>query len=290
MPLFHINEGSINAFEDHKIPEEKLRTLFESNGLIFIENGLKFIDRNLSAGNGFIDTFAIDESKRPVIIEYKINEDVSGEALTQALSYASFVLDYPERFAKIIKQKLNDPDIKEEDIDFDNLRIVLIAPEFSYHVINAVKQVEPSIKLIKYKLFKAANTESLSTEEVFNSFDRKSPTLAGSYKIEDHFQRGNIKMKPVFDKVCSEIKKILNVEPYAKKYFIAFKKNYIFVHVRVYNQKLQLGLVLKEEQNPSVPPFDGPYDQHLTYFIDILRPEDVNEELLKWIKISYENS
>ena len=294
MPLFHVNEGSIKEFDEHEISEEKLRTLFENHGLIFIEKGIKFIDRNLSAGNGFIDTFAIDENKKPIIIEYKVNEGVSGEALAQTLSYASFVTDYSERFAKIIKQKLNDPSIKEEDIDFDNLRIVLVAPEFSYHVINAVKQIEPGIKLIKYKLFKAGGTESLSTEVVFDSFSRRSPVLAASYKIEDHFQRGYANMRLTFDKLCAEVKRICNVEPYAKKYFIAFKKNYMFIDVHVYTEKIELGLTLPENQDPPTLPFqisrEGQFGSRVTHFIRISKPEDVNEELLKWIKIYSANS
>lgn len=167
MPLFQINDGSIKEFSDHEIPEERLRTLFENNGLIFIERGLRFVDRNVPAGNGFIDTLAIDDANRPVVIEYKVKEGVSGEALTQALSYASFLSETPERFAKLIKSKLTN--INPEDIDFDNMRIVIVAPEFSYHAINAINQIEPSAKLIKYKIFKSEGVESLMTEIISDS-------------------------------------------------------------------------------------------------------------------------
>uniref|UniRef100_A0A7C5U4Q3 DUF91 domain-containing protein n=1 Tax=Caldiarchaeum subterraneum TaxID=311458 RepID=A0A7C5U4Q3_CALS0 len=122
-------------YTEVKIAEERLRSLFESHGLVFIEREITFVDRNVPAGDGFIDTLGLDEQLRPVIIEYKVNKEASADALVQALSYSYHIANDQEYYAKLFKQKLP----KRKDIDFDNVRIVIVAPEFSRHVVDAAK-------------------------------------------------------------------------------------------------------------------------------------------------------
>jgi hypothetical protein len=199
LPIFKISsDGSaVEEFHEHDKSEEELRTLFERHGLRFVEKNLRFVDRNVPAGHGFIDTLAIDEAKRPTIIEYKVDKDASPNALVQALSYAYHLDKDQEYFAKYISKKLGD--VSDDDMDFDNIRIVLVAPGFESHVEEAARLVDPQVKLVKYSIYRAAGSDALSTSIVFDSISTRVPnTLRSDYTLEDHFSGRYASMKTTF--------------------------------------------------------------------------------------------
>ncbi len=293
MPIFKISSDGkkVEEFHEHESSEEHLRTVFEHHGLGFIEKNLRFVDRNVSAGRGFIDTLAMDEAHRPVVIEYKVNEDASPSALVQSLSYAFYLQKNQEYYARQISRKLGD--IKDEEMDFDNLRLVLVAPGFDSHVIEAAQMVEPHVKLVGYKMYKTPEGEALSATVIYDSASSRGPVTKGAYSIDWHFSGRYASMKPTFEKLTSEIKNRLNVEPYYRKQFIAFKKNFIFVDIHVYTDRLEVGLPLPDDLDPS-PRFakapEGRFGSRITHYVRLQAPKDIDDELMATISEAYKTS
>ena len=293
MPFFKISSDGkrVEEFGEHESSEEHLRTVFENHGLGFIEKNLRFVDRNVSAGHGFIDTLALDESQRPVVIEYKVKEDASPNALVQALSYAFYLQRNQESFAKQISKRLGD--VKDDDIDFDNLRLILVAPGFDSHVIEAAQMVEPHVTLVGYKMYKTGEGQALSTTKIYDSTPTRGPVTRGSYTIDWHFSGRYAFMKYTFEKLTSEIKNQLKVEPYYRKEFIAFKRNYVFVDVHVYTDRIEVGLPLPDNVNPSArfsPAPEGRFGSRVTHFTRLQVPKEVDDELMATISEAYQIS
>jgi RecB family endonuclease NucS len=169
MSIFKISSDgkAMEEFHEHDMNEEEILSLFEHHGLRFVENGLQFVDRNVPAGHGFIDTLAIDDWKRPVIIEYKIDEAASANALIQSLSYAYNLQKGQEYFARYISKKLTN--LRVDGIDFDNTRIVLVAPGFEIHAEEAAQLVELPVKVVRYSICKTSENQAISTTTVFDS-------------------------------------------------------------------------------------------------------------------------
>ena len=100
-------------------------------------------------------------------------------------------------------------------------------------------------------------------------------------------------MKPTFERLCAEVKTKLNVNPYYRKQFIAFKRNYIFIDMHVYTDRLDLGLTLPSETNVSSRfqrPREAQFGSRVTRFVKISSPTDVDSELMQAITEAYNNS
>jgi predicted transport protein len=234
---------------------------------------------------------AIDEANRPTVIEYKVNEDASPSALVQALSYAYYLQKNQEYFGRLISRRLGN--VKDEDLDFDNLRIVLVARGFDSHVQEAAQMVDPHVKLVDYSIYKTPEVEAMSTSIVYDSTSTRGPVGRGAYSIDWHFSGRYVAMKATFEKLTSEIKAQLNVKPYFRKDFIAFKRNYIFVDVHVYTDRLELGLTLPEGTSLSsrfLRPPEGRFTSRVTYLVKVQGPKEIDEELMIAIAQAYRTS
>jgi len=69
-----------------EVGEAKIQKEFESN-LGLIEDNLQHVDSYVRIGNGVIDTLAIDDDLRPVVIEFKKPDASEQDAMIQALDY-----------------------------------------------------------------------------------------------------------------------------------------------------------------------------------------------------------
>lgn len=126
MPLFQFSQGKAKRIAQKEFPSEKeLHELIDDNlGEIF---NLRYIkDEHITAKHGRIETLAIDESNRPVVIEYKKIKE-SGQ-LTQANRYMTWIRQNPDSFELLVKKNIKG---FKGEIDFSNPRILCFAQEFS---------------------------------------------------------------------------------------------------------------------------------------------------------------
>jgi len=159
MPLFNKENGVLNVVKQKNFPlERELQQLVENN-LEEIFN-CKFVASEFYTGSihsGRIDTIAISEDNNPVIIEYKKEE--SSSLLNQSLYYLSWLEDHKGDFQMAVNKQLG-----YIDIDWSNIRVICIAPGYKKYDLHAVKVMNKSIELWKYKNFENG---MFNLEEIF---------------------------------------------------------------------------------------------------------------------------
>ncbi len=253
-----------------------LRPIITKN-LNKLEEGLKFVGNEIITSNGRIDSLAIDQNKNVVVIEYKTVEDDS--ALIQALSYANWVQNHPGDITNLINKSIN------ENLDeINDVRVFLVAPSFSERLRNAVAVIsEPEVLLFEVNTYKG---NKILVKQVTPISKVISPK---SYDIADHFQHGNAVMRPVFDKLKQEIEKFTPQKPEfnAKKFYIGVKRKHLFAVIQVYNTRIDIFFKLKSKpENPRI--LDTDWGSWTNCAVEIRDSGEIDDELIKWLKESYE--
>lgn len=129
--------------ELQKLTEENLNTIF----------GLQFVKTEYGVHNLFIDTLAFDpENDTFVIIEYK--RDSSFSVVDQGFSYLSLMLNNKSDFILAYNEALN-KNMKREDVDWSQARIIFIARSFTTHQQNAI-----NFKNMPFELWEVVQFES----------------------------------------------------------------------------------------------------------------------------------
>ena len=160
MPLFQVGEGKLVSIEQTNFSLEKeLQTLVERNlGEVF---NCRFVATEFSTGAehaGRIDTLALSEENNPVIIEYKKVE--SSDLVNQSLFYLSWMEDHHGDFEIEVQRTLG----SEVEVDWSDIRVLCIAPNFRKYDLHAVKMMGANIELWSYRLY---GNSALYLEEVF---------------------------------------------------------------------------------------------------------------------------
>lgn len=271
-----------------KINERELQSIVERN-LNQIEEGLLLVDHFVPVGSGVVDSLAVDREQNPVIIEYKVTDGEDEAALLQALSYANWIDKNPDAILRFIQERK--PEFGVESLG--DVRIILVAPNFTDRTIQASQIIEPDITLKKYFSFEhPAIGKWLHYETVYDSREKPGVARIEVYSIDDHFAGKYAKMRPVFDRLAAEAKKLgddVSIE--AKKFYIAFRRTYNFAIVYPYTTKLVVGLACAPpEPEPRASDAVSWGFSRILHKIELEIEENVDDKFVKWLKTSYEIS
>ncbi|HAZ12958.1 MAG: hypothetical protein A2X86_09220 [Bdellovibrionales bacterium GWA2_49_15] len=257
MPFFKTKNYELTPVKMKNFKSEKeLQTLVEKNlGTIF---NFRFVATEFSTGavhSGRIDTLALSEDNNPVIIEYKIQE--SSDLINQSLFYLSWIKDHQGDF-QVVSQKALDGDV---DVDWDDIRVICIAPGFKKYDLHAVQMMGANIELWQYKFFEDG---TLHLDQVFTNGStavesgEKNPVMVaagkkaavtratGSYSFDEHLQKTE-------DEQLREIVLMLReyileideaVEESPKKLYVAYKVAQNFACMEIQSQKITFYLKL----------------------------------------------
>ncbi len=155
--LVQVKENPFKRERDlQKLTEENLGTIF----------GLQFVKTEYNIHNLFIDTLAFDpENNTFVIIEYK--RDSSFSVVDQGFSYLSLMLNNKADFVLGYNEALN-KNMRRDDLDWSQARIIFIARSFTTHQQNAV-----NFKNMPFELWEVVQFENELTQyrriEISNS-------------------------------------------------------------------------------------------------------------------------
>jgi predicted transport protein len=309
MPLFHIEKNKLTMAKPVNFDKEKdIQTLIENN-LETVFN-FKFIETEFSTGiehGGRIDTLALSEDNAPVIIEYK--KSASSELVTQSLFYLSWMKDHKGDFEIAVNKKFK----KNVEIDWNNTRVICIAPEYKKYDVHAVTVMGANIELWQYKLY---NTNTLYLEKIINKTEHPIPptkntknknpimVIAGQkaaytrktkpYSLKEYLNKCDNKSKKLLQDLREFVLDIDDrVIEVATRYYMAYRGLQNFVHVKA--RKERLVLFLKIKLNTSQIPKNG-YDRthNARYFKNGELELWINnnkemEESKKYIKMAFEN-
>jgi len=256
--LFRIGSGVEKLPAQSPQVEKALQGLFEQNLEALL--GVRFLATEYSTGlvhGGRIDTLGIDEDGSPVIIEYKrmTNENV----INQGLFYLDWLMDHKKEFQWLVLDVLG----KEvaNKVEWSAPRLVCIAGDFTKYDGHAVKQINRSIELIRYRRFgtdllmielvhnprvaaKTAVTEpaeQLSAEDGQPAKDRYL-----SQRIDYRLENASPEMREIWGSIVEFLMSLgEDVQMKELKVYVAFKRIKNFVCLEIYPQSKTIMAFLK---------------------------------------------
>lgn len=149
LKLFRTSAAGVAELAGGAVPLEKsLQTLFEANLEALL--GVRFLASEFVTNEGGrMDTLGIDENNAPVVIEYKrsSNENV----INQGLFYLDWLMGHRKDFEWLVLEKLGADAAKK--VDWSGSRLICIAGDFGKYDEHAVKQMNRTIALIRYRRY-----------------------------------------------------------------------------------------------------------------------------------------
>ncbi len=146
MPVFQIMNGKAQQLDVSEFRiERELQKFFENNLETLLGIHLIHSEYEINSESGRIDTLGIDESRRPVIIEYKL-EIAEDKVLAQGLAYKKWLNRNKKLFNLLAKEKY------QIEVNWELTRLVFIAKSFAKKMRDAVQDDE-DVDLFQYTLF-----------------------------------------------------------------------------------------------------------------------------------------
>lgn len=270
MAIFEIDNGKAKRvrLSEFKIEKDLQRLVEENLDTIF---SCRLIATEFSTGSihsGRIDTLAISEDLNPVIIEYK--KVASSDLINQSLYYLHWIKDHKGDFQIAANKALN----KEVEVDWSDIRVICLAPEYKKYDLHAVQVMGANIELWQYKIYENG---ILNIEEVYRrtstspyqqteDFNGKNPVMVeagkkaamtrktATYTLDMHSGKLEGIVQELFDIVRDYIISLDgSIEETPKKQYIAYKTSQNFVCLQTFKNRLRLYLKLNPEQINPMP-------------------------------------
>jgi len=263
LPLFRVIKERVEPVAAAEFPTEKaLQTLVERNlGPIF---NCRFVASEHPTGaqhGGRIDTLALSEDHNPVIIEYK--KVVSSELVNQSLYYLAWLDDHRGDFAVAAQRELG-PNVK---IDWDDIRVICLAPSYRKYDLHAVQMMGQSIELWTYRRFQ---NDTFYLEEIYPAgggvevSEGKNPAMVAAGKkaavtratatwtFEQHVDTkppGIRELALAVDDYMRGLSSAIEASP--KKQYVAYRTTQNIVCMEVQQKKVCLFLKLDPRKHPG---------------------------------------
>lgn len=237
--------------------EKSLQNLFEKNLEALL--GVRFLATEYSTGpvhGGRIDTLGLDEDGSPVIIEYKrsTNENV----INQGLFYLDWLMDHKKDFLWLVMDVLGKD--AADKVEWSAPRLICIAGDFTRYDGHAVKQINRSIELLRYRRFaddllllELIHTPRMPTKSavadvnvsaVPGAAPSKDPYL--NQRIDYRLGMASPELRDVWDATSSFLGGLGDdVQIKELKFYVAFKRIKNFVCLEIYPQAKTLAAYVK---------------------------------------------
>lgn len=121
-------------------------------------------------------------------------------------------------------------------------------------------------------------------------------TDAGSVDKEDDLitdqYKGKENLKPIYDKIITEISKFGNdIEIAPKKAAVSLRRKRQFALVQPSTKtRVDLGLKLKDKEIKGRLEGSGPFGIMCTHRVKLTEPKEVDKEVITWLKEAYEKA
>lgn len=255
MPLFQFtgekakrvnNKEFKNELELHQLIDKNLQEIF----------GVRYItDEYITDKHGRIETLGLDETNRPIVIEYK--KSLEKGQLVQANRYMTWIKQNPDSFELLVRKNIKNFD---GEIDFANPRILCFAQD--YTVDDKCLALALGAELWKYRYYEN-NSLVINREEppeqlikskgkglTIQKFERV-PRQAKS--VEQHLSGASNELIELFWSLDSAIKDISSeIESYTTNNEIIYKTSLNFVYLAVQTRNNCLRLLLRTTNDEMV--------------------------------------
>ncbi len=248
MPLFEITNTKAkkinqkefnNEFELHRLIDKNLEEIF----------GIRYIkDEHITNKHGRIETLGIDESNRPVVIEYKKSKE-RGQ-MVQANRYMTWIKQNPDSFELLVRKNIKS---FKGEVDFANPRIICFAQEYS--IDDKCLALSLGAELWKYRFYENSSLVITREEEPEQLITTKNKGLTiekvkkqprESKTVEQHLETASPDLKDLFYRIDNEIKNIsTQIERYTTNAEIVYKTSMNFVYLAVQTSNNCLRLLIR---------------------------------------------
>ena len=252
MPAFEILGMKVKKVDQKEFEDEaELHELIDNNlQEIFKIRYIK--DEHITEKHGRIETMGLDESNRPVVIEYKKTKE-EGQ-LAQANRYMVWVRQNPDSFELLAKKNLGN-DIGE--IDFANPRIICLAQEFSMN--DKCLALALEAELWKYRVYDNNVLMIIREEEPEQII--KGTTGAATIKkikrqpqpantVEQHLENASSELKAIFHDLDNRIMNMNSeIERYTTQQEIIYKTSLNFAYLAIQNKKNRIRCLIRTDSD-----------------------------------------
>jgi predicted transport protein len=232
--------------------EKSLQAIFESNLEALL--GVRFVRSEMVVEGGRLDSIGIDENNAPVVIEYKRR---SGEnVINQGLFYLDWLVTHRGDFEMLVLERFGQA--VATSLSWSGARLICIANDFTRYDLNAVRQMNRPIDLIRYRRFDsdlllleqltpARGQPSLSNAPVAQGAEN-GPGPKPKYKtITTQMGEAPPELKALLDEADDYLSSLSDdVARVVTDYYVAYRrmKNFATLEVRNQKKKLLVYLVL----------------------------------------------
>lgn len=272
--------------DEIQLPEKEIHMLFEKH-LGQLEEGLTFIDREVKIGTGDIDTLALDESGRPVFIEYKIDEKFASNGLIQLMDYLSWFIKIESNFLAlreyITKRKT---DIEGKTISNDIRLTLIISNVDDDRVKNACYSIRNQVQIYTYQVLKENEDITIIPQLILDNSKVEGtitdPTTEENLIIEHKKLEALYKDVKVFVTSLGD-----DVLLYAKGGNIRIKRRKQFLIIRFRKRWLMLDMDAGREITDDR--FKHGKDSDWGY-VNISNTNEFDQHVKDWVKSAYERA
>ncbi len=227
------------------VAEQELEDMVQRNpGLI--EEGLIYVDHQKRAAAGRLDVLMVDSGKSLVLAELKVTQDDG--MLVQALDYYDYVSTQVEAFARLYRVHSIDPT--------QQVRLFLIAPDFSQTLVNRCKWLDVPIFLFTFNCLKFEGADDLVPIFTEREIPNPPETVEVS-TIQDQLAyitdtTVRTKVAALLDEIKSWKPEHISLDPI--KYGISMKvKNRVFAYLWPRRQHYLIGTYGAEDEWKEYP-------------------------------------
>ena len=205
-------------------------------------------------GRGVIDTLAVDDDYRPVIIEYKKPGNSEKDALIQAFHYYYWCSTHFEWIDQAVR-KFKPDLLKGAELLDNDIRIIVVAAEYEEHVKGAAYAVAPDTQLVEYDII-AGDKKGIVFKTIVDS-SRGDPIVHPPKSEDDHF-KGKEQLRTLYEALKE---KMLSIGQDVKvgaptQDYVPFARRVTFCQVHVKKKWLRLDLRnVKEFTHPRITPY-----------------------------------
>ena len=269
------------------IAEEEIQKAFQED-LTVLEDGLRFAAEFVPIGRGEIDTLAIDDEDRLVVIEYKKPGGSDLEALVQAMDYATWCEDHLDFIDKYIR-RINPKSLGGIERFTDDVRIILIASDFDDRTKNAAYAVENQLAMYSYSMTPHESNKDEIRIVPNLVLDTSVPTSRPVHmpNVEEDHLREHENLRDLYGEL---IRKVLQIDPSvrtnpAPQDYIGLNAKQMFGAVHFKKKWIRLELWL----NTNHPRYTN-YSGGGWGYTHIERESEIDDTIEQWIRAALEKA
>ncbi|MBT1706310.1 DUF5655 domain-containing protein [Chryseosolibacter indicus] len=232
MAIYTNSNGKLRQVNESQFKLEKdIQKLVEEN--LPILTNLQFVKSEFIIKNKRIDTLAFDKQTDGfVIIEFKRDRNIS--VIDQGFSYLSLMLENKAEFIIEYNESLN-TNLKRDDIDWSQSRVVFVAPSFTDNQKLATNFKDVAIELweikkyenniISFNQIKKTSSQSIrQVAKVGGEIEEVSKEIK-VYNEEDLIMKGSQEIVELYESLKSRLLQLDDIEISPTKIYIGFKLN-----------------------------------------------------------------